>query len=69
MKMITYEVPNISCGHCVMRIKNALSAVEGVLSVEGNPTTHQVVVEFEDPATDEILREALARIDYPAVEA
>ena len=33
----TFSIPNISCGHCVMTIKNELTAMEGVKAVEGNP--------------------------------
>lgn len=66
MKSLTYSIPNISCGHCVMHIKQALTALEGVLTVTGNPQDQEIVVEFTEPATDELIRETLASIDYPA---
>ena len=37
MEKETFSIPNISCGHCVMTIKNKLTAMEGVKAVEGNP--------------------------------
>jgi copper chaperone len=66
MKTLTYSIPNISCGHCVKHVKQALNALEGVLSVEGLPQDQEITVEFTDPATDELIRETLASIDYPA---
>lgn len=66
MKTLTYSIPNISCGHCVMHIKKALSALDGVESVEGNPAETRITVEFIAPATDELIRDTLAEINYPA---
>lgn len=37
MAIETFSIPNISCGHCVMSIKNELSELEGVKTVEGDP--------------------------------
>lgn len=66
MKTLTYSVPAISCGHCVMHIKQELSTLEGVESVEGDPRGKHVTVEFTSPATDELIRATLAKINYPA---
>ena len=66
MQTICYSIPNISCHHCIMRITQALTAVEGVLSVEGDIPGKQVSVEFEAPATDELIRAKLEEIGYPA---
>jgi copper chaperone CopZ len=62
----TLTVSNISCGHCVMSIKNELSEMEGVNSVEGNPEAKSIMVEFESPATLEKIKETLKEINYPA---
>ncbi len=62
----TYFIPNISCMHCVMHIKNRLYEIEGVESVEGNVQTREVKVEFSNPATEEVILQALAEINYPA---
>jgi len=62
----TLSIPNISCGHCVMAIKNELSKMEGVKSVEGNPENKSITVEWESPATGEKIRGALKKINYPA---
>jgi copper chaperone len=62
----TLSIPNISCGHCVMAIKNELSELEGVSAVEGDPGDKSVTVEFEAPATIEQIKETLKEINYPA---
>ena len=62
----TLFVPNISCGHCVMSIKNELSELEGVKTVEGDPTNKSITVEFESPVTLDQIKETLKEINYPA---
>ena len=66
MANTTFSIPNISCGHCVMSIKNELSELEGVTSVEGNPETRSIDVEWDAPMTEEKLLETLKEINYPA---
>jgi copper chaperone CopZ len=66
MEKKTFKVPNISCGHCVMSIKNELSELEGVKSVGGNPETKSIDVEWDAPITEEKLKETLKEINYPA---
>ena len=62
----TLKVPNISCGHCVNAIKNELGELDGVRSVEGDPESKTVTVDFDAPATVEKIRETLKEINYPA---
>ena len=62
----TITIPNISCGHCVMAIKNELGDVDGVKSVEGDPENKQVTIQWETPATLEKIQETLKEINYPA---
>jgi copper chaperone CopZ len=66
MKKEKLSIPNISCGHCVMSIKKELSEVEGIRSIEGDPETKSVVVEWEPPASLEQIKETLREINYPA---
>ena len=66
MSKQTFTVPNISCGHCVMAIKNELGELTGVQSVDGNPDAKTVVVEWEAPASEEAIRGRLRDINYPA---
>jgi copper chaperone CopZ len=62
----TLTIPNISCGHCVNAIKNELSEMEGVKSVEGSPEAKSVDIEWEDPASLDKIKETLEEINYPA---
>lgn len=62
----TFIVPNISCGHCVMSIKNELTELTGVGAVSGDPAKKEITVTFDAPATEETIRKTLAEINYPA---
>ena len=66
MKKETFAIPNISCGHCVMTIKNELSDLPGVIAVDGSPDTKTVDVEWATPATLEQIKATLQEINYPA---
>jgi len=50
-----------------MSIKNELSELDGVTTVEGDPGNKSITVEFEPPATVERIKEILKEINYPAV--
>jgi copper chaperone len=60
MEKVTLSIPNISCGQ--------LGETAGVAKVEGDPTTKQITVEFDAPATMEKIRTTLKEINYPAAE-
>ncbi len=66
MEKQTFSIPNISCGHCVMSIKNELAELKGVKTVEGDPESKNIIVEWEDPATVETIKDKLAEINYPS---
>jgi copper chaperone len=66
MKTVTYSIPKISCNHCVHTINMEVGELEGVQSVQADAASKQAVVTFDDPATDEQIRELLAEINYPA---
>mgnify|MGYP000872517998 CR=1 FL=1 len=68
MKTVTYSVPNISCRHCTHTITMELSEIEGVSKVDADVQTQLVTIEFDDPVTEEILKQTLAEINYPAAE-
>jgi copper chaperone CopZ len=44
MKTVTYNIPNISCGHCVHTIKMEVSELEGVQSVEADADSQQATL-------------------------
>lgn len=67
MVTVTFSVPNINCGHCVHTIQSELSEIDGVSSVKAYANSKKVVVVFDNPATEEILRQSLTEINYPAL--
>lgn len=66
MSRETLAIPNISCGHCVMSIKNELGELEGIASVEGDPSMKTITVEWDAPASLEQIKATLKEINYPA---
>jgi len=66
MEKQTFVVPNISCNHCVMSIKNELNEIDGVKSVEGDPDTKSIKVEWETSTSVNAIKEKLQEINYPA---
>jgi copper chaperone len=59
----TLTAPDISCGHCVATVKEAIGGLAGVARVEADTTTKRVDVAF-DPE-----RVSLARIEAALDEA
>ena len=66
MEKQTLSVPNITCGHCVMSIKNELSELEGVTAIDGDPEAKTVTVEWNQPATIDMIKKTLEEMNYPA---
>jgi copper chaperone len=66
MEKKTFSIPNISCGHCVNAIKTELTELDGVSTVEGDIEGKSVEVEWDTPATENIIKNKLAEINYPA---
>ena len=68
MEQNTINIPNISCGHCVMNIKRELEEMEGVSSVEGDPGKKEITIRWNAPASLEKIKATLKEINYPASE-
>jgi copper chaperone len=66
MEKQTLSIPNISCNHCVLTIKNELSSLEGMVKVEGDVESRSITVEWEAPLTIEKIKSVLDEINYPA---
>jgi copper ion binding protein len=65
----TFNVPNISCGHCVKTIEREVGEIQGVVSVKADETTKQVTVKWnEPPASWKAIKTLLEGIDYPPAE-
>lgn len=66
MEKKTFIIPAISCGHCVMSVKNELSELAGVKRVEGDPQSKSITVEWDSPASLDKILNTLKEINYPA---
>ena len=66
MEKKSFSIPAISCGHCVNAIKTELSELEGVTRVEGDIEGKRIKVEWDTPASEDIIKKKLAEINYPA---
>jgi copper chaperone len=65
MSTVTYEVPNISCGHCVHTIQSELSELAGVTKVVATQSDRMVTIEYSDPATEQGIVALMKEINYP----
>ncbi len=66
MQTKNFTVPNISCGHCTMRIEKALNAMDGVTSAKAEIPTKAVTVEWDESKTDwEAIKAELEKAGYP----
>lgn len=65
MESKTFEVPNISCGHCVMTIQNEVSDLAGVSEVKADKDTRMVTVAWSAPASWQQINDLLVEINYP----
>ena len=64
MKTVTLTIPSISCSHCIHTITTELMSITGVKKVTGDEQTKTITVEFDPPATLEIIRDVLTEINY-----
>ncbi len=72
MKSVTLYAPDISCEHCIMAIKRAVTALPGVTYVEGDPRSKKVTVTYDEAQVDlDAIKSSMAEEGYPvaSVEA
>lgn len=67
MTTVTYNIPNINCGHCVHTIKTEVSELEGVLTVEPSADSKTATISFDNPASEDVIKSLLSEINYPVV--
>ncbi len=58
LQEVTLTAPDISCGHCVATVQEAIGALDGVERVSADADTQQVAVRFDS-----------TRVSLPAIEA
>lgn len=69
MNKVTYEIPNISCGHCVNTIETELKDMKGIIDVKADIPTRSVSIEYQDPADESSILNLLEEINYPVLTA
>ncbi len=65
MTTVTYNVPAIHCGHCTHTIEMEVGELKGVQSVKADEANKKVVITFDVPANEQVIKDLLAEIDYP----
>jgi copper chaperone len=66
MTTLTVKAPAISCGHCVRSIQNEVGELPGVQSVQASEQSKLVTITYDQPATEQAIKELLGEIGYPA---
>ncbi len=66
MEQVTLVAPDISCGHCVATVQQAVGGIEGVESVQADAATKYVTVVF-DPSRVQVIQitSVMAEEGYP----
>jgi copper chaperone CopZ len=65
MSTVTYQIPGISCNHCVHTIKSEVSDLAGVQSVDASAESKEATIVFDAPASEEKIVALLKEINYP----
>jgi copper ion binding protein len=67
-KEVKFRVENMTCGGCSGKIKNVVSAIDGVSGIEANLEPRVVTISYDDQkVSPDQLKEAIAAIKYNAV--
>ncbi len=65
----TFKVPNMTCNGCVSTVKGEIEQLAGVVNVDVNKPAQLVTVEWQTPASWNVIEKALIEIEYPPQEA
>lgn len=60
----TVKTSGMHCKSCKMLVEDAVSAIQGVSSAKADFEKNEVVVEFEQPATEAQVRKAIEGEGY-----
>ncbi|MDP9363961.1 MAG: heavy-metal-associated domain-containing protein [Chloroflexota bacterium] len=64
MSQQTYQVPDVSCQHCVRAITDELTKLPGVQQVGVDLDTKLVTVEHDGSVSDQQLRQGIEEAGY-----
>ncbi len=66
LQQATLKAPDISCGHCVATVKEAVGALAGVQNVDASEVTQQVMVNYDPNLVSmDRIEGALSEAGYP----
>ena len=64
---VKLSVPGMSCASCPYIVKQAISAVDGIKTVEATMQNRSATVTFEDTLVSvEMIQQATANVGYPS---
>jgi len=69
METRTFKVPNMTCNGCVSTVKGEIEQITGVAHVDVNKPAQLVTVEWQTPASWQLIEQKLIEIEYPPFEA
>jgi len=69
MSTTAYTVTGMTCGHCEMSVREEVSGIAGVESVEVSAQTGRLVVTASEPVDDDAVLAAVDEAGYSAVRA
>jgi copper chaperone len=69
MEAKTFKVLNMTCNGCVNTVKGEIEQITGVASVDINKPAQLVTVEWNNPASWELIESKLTEINYAPSEA
>lgn len=64
METKTVKIPAIGCNGCVNTIKNEVSELTGVVSVDGSVDNKTVTIQWDNPANWQVIEAKLVEIEY-----
>lgn len=67
IKKETFLIQGMHCASCAITIERALEKIPGVKSASVNLMSEKAAVEYEEPATPEILKNAVAKTGYKLI--
>ena len=68
MKTSEIKIKGMSCNHCVASVQKALSALEGVKSVDVSLENEMATVEYDEAKTEEsIFKNVIDDIGFEAI--
>ncbi|QPC83158.1 heavy-metal-associated domain-containing protein [Phototrophicus methaneseepsis] len=69
MESKTFKVPNMTCNGCVSTVRSEIEQLAGIVNVDINKPAQLVTVEWNTPASWDLIEKALIEIEYAPEEA